>query len=145
LNNDSLFFSWGYSSQHQTISGDTCRYLPIPADTCRYLPIPADTCRYLPIPADTCQYLAIPGNNFTILNNTEQYLFQTIPNNLVSAGIIWYRQYIKYSWQCNTSITMVLSRYDTDSVVSIWYCHGTDSGNFQKNFNAYLGYAEIAR
>jgi hypothetical protein len=27
---------------------------------------------------------------------------------------------------------MVLSQYDTDSFVSIWYCHGTDSDNFNK-------------
>ncbi len=149
--------------QYLVIPADTCRYMPIPADTCRYLQVPVDTCKYLLIPAnacwyflipvDTCWYLPIPLSTWqylaiilqylTIPNNTCQ--FQTIPNYLVSAGIIWYWQYIKYSRQCNTSITMALSQYDTDSVVSIWYCHGTDSGNFHKTFNAYLAYAEIAR
>jgi hypothetical protein len=32
----------------------------------------------------------------------------------------------------------VLSRYGSDSFLSVWYHHGTDSGNFQKNFHPYL-------
>ncbi len=33
---------------------------------------------------------------------------------------------------------MVLSQYGTESFVSVWYCHYTDSGNFQKTLNANL-------
>jgi hypothetical protein len=46
-------------------------------------------------------------------------------------GIIWYRQYIKYRNQYSTSITMVLSQYDTDSNVSVYH-HGTDYADFHK-------------
>ncbi len=32
---------------------------------------------------------------------------------------------------------MVSSQYGTDSFVSVWYFHGTNSGNFQKTFDDY--------
>jgi len=78
------------------------------------------------------KFLSKPDNTFTILNNSKQCL-----TNLVSAGIIWYWQYIKYHCQYNTSIATALSQYNTDGFVSAWYHHGTDSGNLQKTFDAY--------
>ena len=51
---------------------------------------------------------------------------------MVSAGIIWYRQYTKYHCQYGTGIVMVLSQYSTDGFMCDWYRHDTDSGDLQK-------------
>ena len=97
-------------------------------------------CQYLTILGDTWRYLAIPDNTFTILSNTKQYL--PIPNNtkqyltnLVSVGIGWYRQSFKYRHQYDSSIVKVSSRYGSDGFLSVWYRHGTDSGDFHKTFD----------
>jgi hypothetical protein len=66
-----------------------------------------------------------------MLTNCKQYLA-----SLVSAVIVRYQQYIKYHPQFKTSIAMVLTQHSTDGFVSIWYHHSTDSGNFQKTFDA---------
>jgi hypothetical protein len=36
----------------------------------------------------------------------------------------------------SSSITMVPSKYGNDGFVSMWYSDDTDSGNFQKTFDA---------
>ncbi len=63
--------------------------------------------------------------------------YQTIP---IKLGINWYHlvspKYIKYCHQYDTSTVMILSLYGTDGFVSVLYHHDTDSGNFQKNFDA---------
>ncbi len=41
--------------------------------------------------------------------------------NLVSVGIVWYQQCIKYSSQYNFSIIVVSSRYSSDGFLSVWY------------------------
>jgi hypothetical protein len=61
--------------------------------------------------------------------NTKKYL-----TNLVSVGIAWYRQSIKYCCQYNSSIAKVLSQYSSDGFLSVWYDCGTDSGDFHKTF-----------
>ncbi len=66
----------------------------------------------------------------TILTNSKQYL-----THLVSVGIAWYQHYIKYHHQYDSSIIIVLSQYSSDSFISVWYNHSTDSGYFQKTFN----------
>ncbi len=53
---------------------------------------------------------------------------------VISAGIVWYRQFIEYHFQYNTTIAMVSSQYGADGFVSIWHCPDTDSGNFLKTF-----------
>ncbi len=63
--------------------------------------------------------------------NSKEYL-----TNLLSAGVSWYQQYIKYHCPYDTRITMVLSQYGTEGFVYIWYHHDTDSVNFQKTFDA---------
>jgi hypothetical protein len=72
----------------------------------------------------------IPGDIWPYFNGVKQCL--PIPNcskqnltNLESLGI-------KNTSSIHNSVAMVLSRYDTDGLVSVWYCHGTDSGDFQK-------------
>jgi hypothetical protein len=60
-------------------------------------------------------------------DNTKQSL-----TSLVLAGIIWYNNTSKYCHQYDTSIAMASSQYDTDGLVSVWYCHSIHSGNFQK-------------
>ncbi len=99
-------------------------------------------CQYLTILGDTWRYLAIHDNTFTILSNTKQYQFLTIPNNtkqyltnLVSVGIGWYCQSFKYCRQYHSSIMKVSSRYGSDVFLSVWYRHGTDSGDFHKTFD----------
>jgi hypothetical protein len=62
----------------------------------------------------------------------------TLSNTFTNLVSIWYHQYIKYHCQYDTSIGMVSSQYGTDSFVSVWYCHNTDSGYSQKNFDAQL-------
>jgi hypothetical protein len=69
--------------------------------------------QYLTILCDTWQHLAIPDNTFTILSNSKQNL--PIPSNtkqyltnLVSVGIAWYLQSIKYHCQYNSNILKVV-------------------------------------
>jgi len=47
-----------------------------------------------------------------------------------------YRQSIKYRGQYNSSIIKASSWFGSDSFLSVWFCHGTDSGNFHKTFDA---------
>ncbi len=105
--------------------------------------IPGNTWQYFAIPDDTWQYLTILLQYFPILNNTYQFL--TITNNtwqtwcwLVSSGIAWYQQSIKYHSQYDSSIVKVSSQYSSDGFLSVLYHHSTNSGDFHKTFDAYL-------
>ncbi len=73
---------------------------------------------------NTKQYLPIPSH-------TKQYL-----TNLVSVGIAWYEQSLKYCHQYDSSNMKVSSPYGFDSFLSVSYHHSTDSGDFHKTFNA---------
>ncbi len=39
----------------------------------------------------------------------------------------------------------VSSQYGSDSFLSVWYRHGTDSGNFHKTFNAYISSDQLLK
>ncbi len=96
------FFIGSYYSTGAII-GNTWQYFAIPGDTCQYLTILLQHFPILSILTNTKQYLPIP-------NNTKQYLM-----NLVSFGIAWYRQSIKYHNQYDSSFVKVSLQYNFDS------------------------------
>ncbi len=70
-----------------------------------------------------------PGPHW--LNNTKQYM-----TNLVSVGIFGFEQSITYCRLYDPSIMKVLSQYGSDSFLSVWYRHSTNSGDFHKTLDA---------
>jgi hypothetical protein len=68
----------------------------------------------------------IPGDTWPLMIPNNSYQYQIVTNNT------WY-QLVSLGFKNTSSIHC---QYDTDGLVSVWYCHGTDSGNFQKTFDA---------
>ncbi len=85
---------------------------------------------------DTWGYLVMPGDTWPLMIPNNTYKFQIVADNtlqtwyqLVSLGI---KNTSSINCQYDNSVAVVLSQHDTDGFVSVWYCHGTDSGDFQK-------------
>ncbi len=62
---------------------------------------------------------------------------------LVSVGIGWYQQSIKYHSQYDSSNMKVSSQYGSGGFLSVWYHHSTDSGDFHETFYAFVRFCLI--